>query len=217
MIVLKIVGYIAGGLAAALLIVFVPAFLLLLPRVGMDVHAQDGTFTAKIRYGWIDKTIRLPKGRKKQQKEGKKSEKPSKPSKKKSPREGMGKDILSKLDLGDVMCEVLDFLDDVKDRLRIDVLYVHAVLATGDAAKTGLSLGYLSAVTGIIYPFLARNFTIKTLEIVLDGDFEGGKARYDLRFACSFRPIRMLAAGVKHGFRLYRMIRQTQKVEAKAK
>ena len=192
MIVLKIVGYIAGGLAAVLLIVFVLAFLLLLPRVGMDLHAQDGTFTAKIRYGWIDKTIRLPKGRKKQQKEGKKSEKSSKLSKKKSPREGMGKDILSKLDLGDVMCEVLDFLDDVKDRLRIDVLYVHAVLATGDAAKTGLSLGYLSAVTG-------------------------GKARYDLRFACSFRPIRMLAAGVKHGFRLYRMIRQTQKVEAKAK
>lgn len=215
MIVLKIVGYIAGGLAAALLIVFVLALLLLFPRVGMDVHAQDGTFTAKIRYGWIDKTIRLPKGKKKQPKQ--KSEKPSKPSKKKSPREGMGRDILSKLDLGDVMCEVLDFLDDVKDRLRIDVLYVHAVLATGDAAKTGLSLGYLSAVTGIIYPFLARNFTIKTLEIVLDGDFEGGKARYDLRFACSFRPIRMLAAGVKHGFRLYRMIRQTQKVEAKAK
>ena len=64
MIVLKIVGYIAGGLAAVLLIVLVLAFLLLLPRIGMDLHAQDGTFTAKIRYGWIYKTISLPKGKK---------------------------------------------------------------------------------------------------------------------------------------------------------
>ena len=78
MIVLKIVGYIAGGLAAVLLIVFVLAFLLLLPRVGMDLHAQDGTFTAKIRYGWIYKTISLPKGKQKQPKQ--KSEKPSKPA-----------------------------------------------------------------------------------------------------------------------------------------
>lgn len=99
----------------------------------------------------------------------------------------MGKDILSKLDLGDVMCEVLGFLDDVKDRLRIDVLYVHAVLATGDAAKTGLYLGYLSAITGIIYPFLARNFTIKTLEIVLDGDLRA--VRPDMTCALPARSV----------------------------
>ena len=213
MIVLKIVGYIAGGLAAVLLIVLVLAFLLLLPRIGMDLHAQDGTFTAKIRYGWIYKTISLPKGKRSSQ--NKNPNKPSKPAEGTSSKSGMER-ISSPNWIWRCMCEVLGS-GRRKDRLRIDVLYVHAVLATGDAAKTGLYLGYLSAITGIIYPFLARNFTIKTLEIVLDGDFEGSKIRYDLRFACSFRPIRMLAAGVKHGFRLYRMIRQTQKVEAKAK
>lgn len=217
MIVLKIAGWIAGGLAAVLVLVLVLTVLLLIPRVGMDVYAQDGIWTAKIRYGWFRKTIHLPKGRKKASETDQTPEKTSKPPKEKPDKAGMTKDLLSKLDLGDVMCEVLDFLDDVKDRLRIDVLYVHAVLATGDAAKTGLYLGYLSAITGVIYPFFTRNFTIKMLEIVLDGDFEGDKTRYDLRFAGSFRPIRMLAAGVKHGLRLYRMIRQTQKVEAKAK
>lgn len=217
MIVLKIAGWIVGGLAGLLLILLLVALLLLIPRVGLDVHAEKGTFIAKIRYGWIRKTIRLPKGGK--QKSKTKPEKKTKSDAEKSSKEskGTGKDLLSRLDLGDVTCEILAFLDDVKDRLRIDVLYIHAVFATGDAAKTGLYLGYLSAVTGIIYPFLARNFTMKTFEIVLDGDFEGDKTRYNLRFACSFRPIRMLAAGLRHGIRLYRMIRQTQKVEAKAK
>lgn len=115
-----------------------------------------------------------------------------------------------------MVCEGLAFLDDVKDRLRIEELRLSLVLAAGDAAETGLILGGLSAVAGMVYPFLVRNFTIKRLEIVLDGDFHGNTTRYDLHVSCSARPIRLLAAAAVHGLRLYRLIRQTQPMEANA-
>lgn len=214
MIVLKIAGLIAAGLAVFILIVLAGMILLLSPRVAVDLHAQNGALSLRLGYGWLHKTIRLPKHGKKP--DG--AEKPDKPEKtEEQPAGKRGKDWLSGLDLGDVLCELLDFLEDVKDRLRIDVLCAHVTLATGDAAKTGLYLGYLSAVSGMLYPFLARNFTIRSLAIDLDGDFEGSKTRYDLRLACSFRPIRMMAAGIRHGLKLYRMMQQTQSMEAKAK
>ena len=119
-------------------------------------------------------------------------------------------------DWGELICECLSFLEEVKDRLRIDVLRVQLLLAAGDAAKTGMYLGALSALVGMIYPFLTENFQIRDFHVQIDGDFEGGTMQYDLCFACSFRPIRMIGTAVRHGRKFYHIVKQTQEsVEAK--
>ena len=204
MIVLKI----AGGILLVLVILAALCALLLTPRVGISVHAQDGRVTGTVRYGVLHWKLRGKPAGERPPAPQKQAETPAK--KPRWPAE------LAGLDLGGMVCEGLAFLDDVKDRLRIEELRLSLVLAAGDAAETGLILGGLSAVAGMVYPFLVRNFTIKRLEIVLDGDFHGNTTRYDLHVSCSARPIRLLATAAVHGLRLYRLIRQTQPMEANA-
>ena len=76
-------------------------------------------------------------------------------------------------------------MEEVKDRLRIDVLRVQLLLAAGDAAKTEVILGALSALVGMIYPFLTENFQIRDFHVQIDGDFESGTMQYD-RLLCLF-------------------------------
>ena len=207
MIVLKI----AGGILLVLVILAALCALLLTPRVGISVHAQNGRVTGAVRYGVLRWKLHGPRGRPAAREKQPPGEGPRTPGK--TPRWPAE---LARLDLGGIVCEGLAFLDDVKDRLRIEQLRLSLVLAAGDAAETGLMLGGLSAVAGMVYPFLVRSFTINTLEIVLDGDFHGNTTRYDLHLSCSARPIRLLAAAAVHGLRLYRLIRQTQPMEANA-
>lgn len=185
--------------------------LLLCVRIGTQIEAKNGIFTVRVRVGIFRKTIERKKGSKKPrlEKPQKKPEEIRKdaPESEDSPWAAM--------DWGDLVCEILEFFDAVKDRLRIDILRVQILLATGDAAKTGLYLGGASALSGMIYPFFAQNFKIKELSVHVDGDFEGTDTKYDLCFSCSFRPIWMIVVGIRHGSRLYRMVKQKQSVEAK--
>ncbi len=184
--------------------------LLLCLRVGAQIEAQNGKFAVRVRIGPFRKTIEQIKGKKPSER------KPPEQKQEKSPEEPESADRpWAAMDWGDLLCELLGFFDDVKDRLRIDILRAHVLLATGDAAKTGLYLGGASALSGMIYPFFAQNFKIKELSVHVDGDFEGNDTKYDLCFACSFRPIRMIAVGMRRGCRLYHMLKQTQSVEAK--
>lgn len=192
-----------------LALVLVLGFLLLCLRVGVLIQAgNDGVFI-QIKIGLLHKTIRPRKGRRLVKEPDEQPEKPE------MPQEELDKFRLPDLDWGDLICEGLSFLEDVKERLRIDVLRVNLLLATGDAAKTGMYLGGLSALAGMIYPFLEKNFQIRDFEIRVDGDFEGNTTQYDLRLGCSFRPVRMIGATVRHGRKLYHMIKQKQSVEAK--
>ncbi len=185
-------------------------FLLLCLRVGAQMEAQNGKFTLRVRVGSFCKTIERKKGAKLPEK------KPSEQKEEASTEEPEANaPPWAAMDWGDLICELLSFFDDVKDRLRIDILRAYVLLATGDAAKTGLYLGGASALSGMIYPFFAQNFKIKELSVHVDGDFEGNRTKYDLCFACSFRPIRMIVVGIRHGRRLYHMVKQTQSVEAK--
>ncbi len=177
--------------------------LLLCLRIGAQIEAQNGKLTLRVRVGPFHKTLERKEG-------GRKSGRKTAPD---TP-EQMQKDAPEEedppwaaMDWGDLIYEILEFFDAVKDRLRIDILRVRLMLATGDAAKTGLYLGGASALSGMIYPFFAQNFKIKELCVHVDGDFEGTDTTYDLCFACSFRPIRMIAVGIRHGSRLYRMVK----------
>lgn len=200
---------IAAGIGILLALVLVLGFVLLCLRVGASVQARNDGISIRLQVGFLHKTIRPGKGRKLDKKSVTESDKPE------AEEEEPDAFELPDLDWGELICEGLSFLEDVKDRLRIDVLCVQLLLATGDAAKTGMYLGGLSALTGMVYPFFEQNFQIRDFNVQVDGDFEGNKTQYDLRFGCSFRPIRMIGAAVRHGRKLYHMVKQKQSVEAK--
>lgn len=202
--IIAIIGMLLG-------FVLVLIFLLLCLRVGVSMQAQNDGICIRLQIGLLHKTIKPPIGGDKPAK--KKSVKESEESE--PPEEKPEKLHLPDLDWGDLICEGLSFLEDVKGRLRIDVLRVNLLLATGDAAKTGLYLGGLSALGGMIFPFLEKNFRIRDFDVQIDGDFEGDTIHYDLRFACSFRPIRMIGVAIRHGRKIYHMVKQKQSVEAK--
>lgn len=206
------VAKIAAGIGILLALVLGLAFVLLCMRIGFSVQMKNGAGWIRIQAGVLHQTIKLTqfgKTRKQIKRSRSKAEKPE------AVPEEAEERSLPDWDWGELICECLSFLEEVKDRLRIDVLRVQLLLAAGDAAKTGMYLGALSALVGMIYPFLTENFQIRDFHVQIDGDFEGGTMQYDLCFACSFRPIRMIGTAVRHGRKFYHIVKQTQSVEAK--
>ena len=67
---------------------------------------------------------------------------------------------------------MLDFLGDLTGSLQITRLRVRLVLATGDAAKTGILLGQTAALCGILVPFLENTFDLRDIHVRADPDFE---------------------------------------------
>lgn len=213
MVVLKVVVLVLAWMVLVTVAVCALLFVLLLPRTGFALHVYSGgRVEGYIRYGFVRVRVRhLPKSHATPKEQPHDAAPPKQPLHRPSWPSG-----LPDIDLGDGMVMILEFVDDIKDRLCIDVLRVELTLATGDAAKTGLYVGYLSAIAGMLYPFLQRNFDMKRCSIVLDGDFQSTQTRYDVQFDLSFRPVLVLGTAVRHGLRLYRMIRKTQTMEAKS-
>ena len=116
-------------------------------------------------------------------KSGKKTAKPKKkPTKKKTAPKAEQKEKkpglpvdLSRLDLQDTLSLVFDLMDDLAGSLTFERLFVTVIVHTGDAAKTANLLGGMCAVTGILYPELARRFVLEDHQITLDADFEAEK------------------------------------------
>lgn len=181
MLILRILGVLLLVLAGLALL----AFALTLPRTGVYAHGKDGAIQIFLRYGRLRlRVYPLPCAFRK------KTQKPAPP---KEPAAPKAFDV-SALDLGDAVCFLLDFLDDMRDAVRIDTLRADVVLATGDAARTGILLGACAALLGMITPVLENTFTIRDYHIAVDGDFQSAKPRWEGTLAFSARPIRLLYA-----------------------
>ena len=169
-------------------LVLCAAAVLLTARIGVRVTGTDGDVQVIVRYGAV--RLRLyPRRRLK--KSGQKTA--SKPAKK--PKKAPEKPPLSpenKPDWGDTLCLILDFLDDCRDILRIDTLRADILLATGDAAKTGILLGQCAALLGMITPFLENTFSIRDYHIAVDGNFQSDTPHWDAVLQASVRPARLL-------------------------
>ena len=190
------------------------ALLLMTPRTGVHLFAGNGRARMMVFYGPLHKMLDLSKDRKKTKSKPKQEEKAEKPAEEKPKKPGVN---LKNLDIGQAVTDVLDLLGQAKDILRIDILRADVTIATGDAARTGLILGYSAALGGMIYPFLEQTFHIKDFHVAVDGDFQGEKTRYEIELSASFRPIAMLWLGVRSLPLMYRYYRTlTQKMEANA-
>ena len=203
MLILKILGaLLAVLLALALLLLFAT-----IPRAGVRIIGKDGLSGIWVQYGWLKlRVYPLPARRKKAKTVPKAAEE-------RQPKKGASFDF-SGLDLGDTFFLILDLLYELREAMRLDTVRVDALIATGDAARTGILLGQIAALTGMITPFLEQNFNIRNYHIAVDGDFQGNTPHWEAEAAFSVRPIRMGWALAKRWRTLKRLYDSIQKTEA---
>lgn len=208
---LRFAGAAALVIGAVLLALVVLLLLALLPRVRVDVEkTQDGPLGLTVGYGWL--RLRLLPRREKPKPAKKASAKP-KPEKEKK---ASGFSIKG-LDIGDAVCLLIDLLIELRNRLVIHRLRADILLATGDAAKTGILLGRIAAICGMVLPFLEQNYSIPDFHISVDGDFqsETSSTRAAFAAAVSMRPIHLPLILLKYRrqlLALYRSLRTGGKI-----
>ena len=102
------------------------------------------------------------------------------------------------LPFGEIADIVLDFLGDLTGSLQITRLRVRLVLATGDAAQTGILLGQTAALCGILVPFLENTFDLRDIHVRADPDFEKDKTEWAAEVFCAIRPITFIRIAFRH-------------------
>ena len=193
-------------LLAVLLGLVMLVLLAMVPRAGIRLTGKDGSINLWVRYGQIRLHLYpLPKRAKKTARAPKKA-----PPEKQTDAPKKSRHI----DLGDTICLVLGLLDDLRHAMRIDILHLDAVIATGDAARTGTLLGMAAALSGMITPVLQQSFDIPHYHIHIDGDFQGDKGHWQAEAAVSVRPIRLLWALARRWRDIFNLFKP-EKTEAK--
>lgn len=206
MFLLKVLGILLAlvvGLAILLL-------LFAIPRAGIRIYSTEERLNVWLRYGWLRIQIfplpaRLQRG--KQRKDKAKSA--DIPAKKKTSYD------LSSFDLGEAVYLLLEVLEELRNVLHLETVRMQVMLGTGNAAATGILLGACAAITGMLTPFLVKNFNISDYHVDIDGDFHAARPRWEITLAFSVRPIRLLMALIWRWRRIAKLYHSMLKTEAK--
>ncbi len=196
-------------------ILFVFMLLLISARTGIEAVGVNGKVSVDLRYG----VLRIPiYPRRKEDAEPKpQKEKPQKPEKPKKPAKYKRVFNKEELDIGEILGLVMDILEELGSRLNISRLKVRVVIGTDDAAKTGLLLGYASALIGMAIPFFENTFEMKDYHINVDADFEADHTEWAFDAFLYVRPVRIISVMLRHSPELFRLYKRLfKKVEAEA-
>lgn len=192
------------------------SMLLLSVRTGIEAGGTGGKGVyIDLRYGVLRIPI-LPSPQK--MKKSETSQKPQK-SKKKKEKKSKYKYMLNRdeLDIMEIIELVFTLLRELGNTLNINRLRVRVIIATDDAAKTGVLLGYASAFTGIAVPFFENSFEMRDYNINIDADFDDEHTQWAFELFCSVRPIRIIFVILRHSLELFRLYKRLiKKVEAQA-
>lgn len=205
MIVLKVTGFI---LLSLLLLLFLLSWFVLLAQARVDFRGENGAVELRVGLGPLRLKIwPLPEALRKRKRQ------PVKKKESKTPEATRRVFSAENVDLADVLDLLLEILGHMKDKLILETIWAKIMIGTGDAARTGLLLGYSAAATGMILPFLEQNFNMKTCHIAVDGDFEAATTCWKVKLVLAMRPGSLLAAVFHHRRRLYGLYRQMVKKE----
>ena len=182
---------------------------LLCMRAGVELVGVSGEVTLDAIYGPLRIPL-WPRPRHLKRKEKKKQAEPEKKPEEAPPK---GKFSLAKsgLPFGKIADVALDFLGDLTGSLQITRLRVRLIIATGDAAKTGILFGQTAALCGILVPFLENTFDLRDIHVRADPDFEKDKTEWAAEVFCAIRPIAFIRIAFRHRKplrRLYELLKQ---------
>ena len=162
-------------------------------------YDEDGA-VVKLVAGFL--RFQLYPGKPKDKKEKPKREQkptPSKPTTQK--KEKKGGSLSDFFPLVDV---VLDFLSDIRRKLRVDVLEVQFLMAGGDPCDLGINYGKAVAAVSALDPQLERLFVIKKKHIRVACDFAGEQNQVWANVRLTITVGRILSMGLRHGCKALR-------------
>lgn len=199
MIFFKIMGLILLILLAILLIGITI-------KIGIQVLWKEKGFILKIRYGIFSFQLIPWKGKKILKKKKDKL----KPKKKKSEIKKLHPE---NLDLSETIEFLIHFMEELKNTITIERLYLELVVAGRDAAKTAILYGKIWEAIGLLDPVLDRCFKIQDKKIQVYCNFDEKKIRPNIEIFLNTRMIRTLRILWKERKKLWTIYRKLTKEE----
>ncbi len=168
--------------------------------LGVSARYDSGGPVVKLIAGPVRITVYPGKKKEKKPEKAKKEKKPapSSASAAKKKTGGSYRDFLPLVRL------VLDFLDSLRWKLRVDRLEMKLILAADDPCDLAVNYGRAWAALGNLMPVLERHLVIKKRDMEVECDFLSDKTLVIGRADLTVTLGRILSLGVVHGCRILR-------------
>lgn len=180
-------------------------FLLAILPLGVSAIYNAHGFFLRVIIGPLRITILPGKKRpKREKKDGKKKQAKVKQEKnvsKQAKKKHQDKAGGSILDFMPLLRIALDFLNDFRRKLRVNVLQVKLILAGGDPSDLAINYGRAWAAIGNLMPHLERALRIGKRDIQVECDFVSEKTVVYARVDMTITLGRILFVSVRHGGR----------------
>lgn len=98
----------------------------------------------------------------------------------------------------------LNFLGDLRRKIRLDYLYLKVILANADPCDLAVNYGRVWASVGNILPHLERLFVIKDRNVDVGCDFTAEQTLISARFDITITVGRILSLTTRYGIRALR-------------
>lgn len=108
----------------------------------------------------------------------------------------------------------LDFLGDLRRKLRVDHLTFHLIMAGDDPADVAVYYGRAWAAVGCLMPQLDRAFVIKKRDVQVECDFVGNETRVVFAMDLSITLGRLLGLVIRYGIRILKQFLDMKKKKA---
>lgn len=96
----------------------------------------------------------------------------------------------------------LEFLGDLRRKLRLDNLYLRLILASDDPCDLAVNYGRVWAAVGNLIPQLERLFVIKKRDIQVECDFTAAETRIAAHLDITITLGRLLVLAIYYGIRV---------------
>lgn len=197
-----------------LIVLGVLVFLALIP-LGFRVHYDESGLTVRLLIGPVQITVypsekkKKPEKKKKTEKQEDKTVTTQKTATQTTSRKG-GKltDFLPLLDVA------LDFLGDLRRKIRVNRLEMKLIMAGGDPASLAINYGKAWAALGNLVPQLERLFAIKKRDLQVECDFTGVWTTIYAHLDLTITFGRLLVLAIGYGIRI---LREFLKIQNKRK
>ena len=168
-------------------------FLILISHINISVVFDDVKHAFFLKW-FIFKFNPLKEKKPKKPKKAKKEKKPEKEPDAEQPKKNDLKKTfkLVKELLTATKPNIKKLLKKVKLKLELKIS-----VATGDAAKTGILYGQISAAAGILHPVVCGIFTVTNQNIIIEPDFYGDNIKINSRIKAKVRVFTLVAFAVK--------------------
>lgn len=176
------------------ILVLVIVLLAVMPIGVNAVYAIDGA-AVRLIFGPV-RFLVFPKPRKTEKVQKEKSDDKTKSQGKANQKGGSVKDFFPLVRM------ILDFLGELRTKLRIDRLELKLILAGDDPCDLAVGYGRAWAALGNLMPQLERVFVIKKRDVEVECDFTASSTCVYARVDLTITVARILSLGLRHGYHI---------------